>query len=101
MVRVEVASTPTPDGLNALAIVGRASTANVAEAPAAVPALVVVTFPVALRYEPAAALITFTVTVHELPAGMVAPESAAVEPLFRAVTGPPGQVCVPFAQTAF
>ena len=48
IVREEMPFTATAVGLNALATVGCASTVNVAEAPADVPALVVVTLPVEL-----------------------------------------------------
>ena len=49
MVSTEGAFGATEVGANALAIVGWASTVSVAEAPAAVPAFVVVTLPVLLR----------------------------------------------------
>jgi hypothetical protein len=46
IVSTEVAPTATAAGVNDLAIAGCASTVSVAEAPAAVPAFVVVTLPV-------------------------------------------------------
>src|SRR5438105_9396139 len=83
---------------NAFVIVGCASTVSVAEAPAAVPALVVVTLPVELLYEPAVALVTFTLTVHEPLAATVAPVSATLVPLLAAVTvGAPPHVVAPLA----
>src|SRR5258706_148211 len=98
LVSVKVSSetpfTPIADGANALVTAGRASTVNVAEAPVAVPALVVVTLPVLLRYAPAEAEVTLTVTVHELAAGTVPPVSATPVPLLASV-GPPPQVEVP------
>src|ERR1700674_2149300 len=48
MVSVEATLTPTADGLKAFAIAGGPSTVSVAEAPATVPAFVVVTLPVEL-----------------------------------------------------
>ena len=48
IVSTDVAFVATVAGAKAFAIVGWASTLNVAEAPAAVPALVVVTLPVEL-----------------------------------------------------
>ena len=48
IVSVDVPLRPIAVGLNALAIVGCASTVKVAEPPATVPALVVVTLPVEL-----------------------------------------------------
>ena len=47
------------------------------------------------------ALVTFTVTVHEPPAGIVPPESAALVPLFAAVTVPPVHVVAPEADAVF
>ena len=49
IVSVEAPFTPIALGAKAFAIAGCASTVSVAEAPAAVPALVVVTLPVELR----------------------------------------------------
>src|SRR5258706_14375084 len=95
MVRTEVALAAIGLAPKALAMVGCDSTVSVADAPAAVPALVVVTLPVLLRYEPATAEVTFTVTVHEPLAGTVAPESATLRPVFAAVTVPPAHVVAP------
>src|ERR1700693_2005772 len=91
IVRVEVPLMPMVAGAKALAIVGWPSTVSVADAPAAVPALVVVTLPVLLRYAPAMAEVTLTVTVHDPLAGTVAVASATLVPLFAAVTVPPAQ----------
>ncbi len=101
MVRTAVSPTPAGFGANAFAIVGCALTLSVAEAAVAVPALVVVTEPVVLRYAPAVADVTFTVTVHEPLAGTVAPESVALVPPLAAVTVPPAHVVAPEAEAVF
>src|SRR6266849_3195130 len=98
---VEVAPGETIDGAKFLAIAGCVMTVSVDDAAAAVPALVVETGPVELRYEPAVALVTLTVTVHEPLAGTVAPESATLVPLLAAVTVPPAQVVAPLALAVF
>ena len=101
MVSVEVPAMPIGFAANAFAIVGCVRTVSVALPAAAVPAFVVVTLPVLLRYAPAVALVTFTVTVHEPLAGTVAPESARLVPLFAAVTVAPAQVLAPEADAVF
>ncbi len=101
MVRVEVPFTPIGFAPNAFETAGCAITKSVAEAPDAMPALVVVTLPVELRYEPAAAEVTFTVIVHAPLAGTVAPESARLLPPLAAVTVPPAQVVAPLAEPVF
>src|SRR5882672_12470637 len=92
IVSTEVAPGTISDGANDFATAGCESTVSVADAPVAVPALVVVTLPVLLRYAPAVALVTFTVTVHEPLAGTVAPVSATLVPLLAAVTVAPAHV---------
>jgi hypothetical protein len=101
MVNTDAAPGPTSEGLKPLAIAGRARTVSVAEAAAAVPALLVATLPVELLYDPAAAEVTFTVTVQEPFAGMVAPASCTLVPLFAAVTVPAPQVVAPLADAVF
>ena len=95
MVRVDVPAMPIGFGANDLVMVGCASTLSVAEALGAVPAFVVVTLPVLLRYTPAAALDTFTVTLQEPLAGTVPPASATLLALPAAVTTPAPQLVVP------
>ncbi len=92
MVRTDVPLTPIGFGLNAFASVACAITVKVAEAPAELPALVVVIAPVEFRYAPAAALVTFTVTLHEPLGGTVPPESATLLPFAAAVTVAPAQL---------
>ena len=100
MVSVDVPLVPITVGANAMLTAGCAITVNVAEAPAAVPAFVVVTLPVELLYAPALAEVTLTVTVHEPKPGTVPPESARLAPPFAAVTAPP-QVVAPLAAPVF
>ena len=97
IVRTDVVLGAMRDGLNAFVTVGRASTVSVADAPAAVPAFVVVTMPVELLYDPVLAEVTFTVTVHEPLAGTVPDASATLPPLFAAVTLPAPHVVAPLA----
>ena len=92
---------PVTVGVNASAADGCAITVSVAEAPVAVPALVVVTLPVELGYEPAVVLVVFTVIVHAPLAGTMAPESTRLVPLSAAVTVPPAQVVAPEAEAVF
>src|SRR6185503_847063 len=101
MVSTEVAPGAIDEGVKVLATVGRCSTFSVAVAPAAVPALAVVTLPVGFGYDPAEALVTFTLTVHEPLAGTLAPESARLAPLLAAVTVAPAQVEEPEADAVF
>ena len=91
----------TVEGAKALATVGCASTVSVALAAAALPALVVETVPVLLRYAPADAEVTFTVTVHELLAGTTPAESARELPPLAAVTTPAPHVVAPEADAVF
>src|SRR5258706_7868432 len=95
MVSTEVPAMPIEAGANALATVGCRRTVRVDDALGAVPALVVVTLPVLLRYAPAIALVTFTVTLHEPFAGTVPPASATLVPLLAAVTTPAPHVVAP------
>ena len=74
---------------------------SVAVAAADVPALVVVTGPVALRYALALPLVTLTVIVHEPFAGTVPAASARLVPLFAAVTVPALHVVAPEAELVF
>ncbi len=92
MVRTDDAPGPTSDGAKAFVIVGRARTFNVEVAAAAVPALVVETVPVLLRYAPAVVDVTLTVTAHEPFAGTVAPDNARLAPPLAPVTVAPTQV---------
>ena len=89
MVSTDTSPVPIEAALKDFATVRRAITASVAEAPADVPALVVLTAPLLFTYEPSAALVTLTVMVHVPLAGTVAPERATLVPLLAAVTVPP------------
>ena len=99
-VRTEATLVPTAEGAKAFVTTGRASTVKIAEAPAAVPALVVVTLPVELLYAPTVVEVTLTVIVHEPPAGTVPPVSATLAALFAAVSAPP-HVETPLADAVF
>ncbi len=101
MVRIEVAPGAMLAGVKAFTAVGPWSTFSVALALAAVPALVVVTGPVALRYALALALVTLTVIVQEPLAGTVPALSARLVPLFAAVTAPAPHVVAPDAEAVF
>jgi hypothetical protein len=101
IVRTEAELGDTLFGANAFAIVACCSTVSVAVAAAAVPAFVVVTLPVLLRYELALAEVTLTVTVQEPLAGIVPPESARLAPPLAAVTTPAPQVVAPEAEAVF
>src|ERR1700674_3873559 len=98
---VEVPLAAIDAGPKDFATAGALSTVSVAEAPGAVPALVVVTLPVELLYEPAIALVTLTVTVHEPLAGTVPLASATLVPLLAAVTVPAPHVVAPLAEDVF
>ena len=88
MVSVLVPLVPIVDGLKLLATVG-AVTVKVAVAAVPLPALVVVTAPVLLRWLPATAEVTATVTVQLPLAGIVPPLSASELPLADPVAVPP------------
>src|SRR5258705_111453 len=94
-VSTEMPFTPIADGANDLVTAGRASTVNVADAPAAGPALVVVTVRRLLRYAPAEGEVTLTVTVHEVAAGTPPPGRATLLPPLAAVTVPAPHVVAP------
>jgi hypothetical protein len=79
-------------GVKAFATVGGVITVSVPTAALAVPAFVVVTFPVLLLYTPPVALEVFTVTLHELFAVTIPLENATEVPFAAAETLPPPQL---------
>src|SRR5260370_32772148 len=91
MVRVKVVKPPMgcSGALNALPIVGGATTVRLAEAVPPVPPLVELTGPVVLRYWPAAAPVTVTLNTHWLLIAIVAP--VRVMPVGAVVVNVPPQ----------
>src|SRR5260370_16481952 len=91
MVKVKVVKPPMgcSGALNALLIVGGATTVRVAEAATTVPPLVELTGPVVLRYWPDAAPVTVTLNTHWLLTAIVAP--VRVMPVGAVVVNVPPQ----------